>query len=361
MKHLRPLPLSLFLACILAASGALHAGPPDDLDPATIEAAAPPLDLPTELTLDLDAAAVTDLKIDLGGAAGRRPQEIEAPRYTGHLASDFKLNLDSTLLLGAFQDAPPDTQPSADASAASQGDLAKQATDPSAPLALLQFQNVFIPESHAADGYANTFIVQPVIPIPKQGWFPRSVWRPTIPLVTTPDLDAGIDGTTGLGDITIVGGPALDYDWGTIIVGGATTLPTATDERLGARQWQLGPAVGVIASKVVPETIFGVFGYQEWGLGGPGDQYTSQLSFQPIFVRHFDGGWYTGLGDDLWTFNWETNHHYIPLSWRVGKVFSIGDQKVNAFVSSFYNVGDDVPGKGEWGIKLSFSLLFPTG
>ena len=37
----------------------------------------------------------------------------------------------------------------------------------------------------------------------------------------------------------------------------------------------------------------------------------------------------------------------------------MGDQKVNAFVAPFYNVGDDVDGQGEWGIKLSFTLLFP--
>jgi hypothetical protein len=356
------------------ASGVLHAGPPDSLDHVTTEAKASPLDLSTQLTLELDAAAVTDFRIGLAVPAAARRHEIEA-RHGGQPATGLKLDFDGTVLLGAFQDVPPEAAPSAGTAkqatdsatptplmqAISHGDLAKQATNPAAPLMLLQLQNSFIPESHAADGYANQFIIQPVIPVKKLGWLPRTIWRPTIPIVTTPDLDAGIDGTTGLGDITIVGVAALDYDWGELIVGAAATLPTATDDRLGAGQWQLGPAAGAIFSKLVPNTQLGVFAYQEWGLGGPGDQYTSQLSFQPVLVYHFEDGWYTGLGDDLWTFNWETNGNYIPLSWRVGKVFAIGDQKVNMFVSGFYNVGDDVPGKGAWGFKLSFSLLFPTG
>ena len=44
------------------------------------------------------------------------------------------------------------------------------ATDPSAPLLQFQIQNLFIPSTEHADGYANQFIVQPVIPFKKMGW-----------------------------------------------------------------------------------------------------------------------------------------------------------------------------------------------
>jgi hypothetical protein len=64
--------------------------------------------------------------------------------------------------------------------------LAQQATNPVAPLIQLQLQNLFIPDSHNADGYSNQLIVQPVIPIAKQEWLPdflpRSILRPTIPI-----------------------------------------------------------------------------------------------------------------------------------------------------------------------------------
>lgn len=274
---------------------------------------------------------------------------------------DFKLDFTavdmSDVSLGML---PSQDQPAEGtvASGSSQVDLAEQATNPAAPLVQLQFQNVFIPESYAADGYANQFIVQPVIPIAKQSWFPRSLWRLTIPLLTQPDLDVGIDGTGGLGDITLLGGPVFDYDWGMLVVGGVLTMPTATDSRLGARQWQLGPVIGPIFTKVIPKTQFGAIIFQQWGLGGAGDQYTDILSIQPVLTYHFDKGWYTGVGDYIWTFNWETNENYIPLSFKVGRVFTMGDQPVNIFISPYYNVGDEVAGQGQWGIKLSFTLLF---
>ena len=43
---------------------------------------------------------------------------------------------------------------------------ASAATDPSAPLTQLQFQNLFNFETYDASGYANTAIVQPVLPFP---------------------------------------------------------------------------------------------------------------------------------------------------------------------------------------------------
>ncbi len=73
----------------------------------------------------------------------------------------------ASLLLA--QDAKPaasakDTEPAADGDKAS---LANQATNPAAALIQFQLQNIFAPSNRGASGYANTFIVQPVI---------RSVW-----------------------------------------------------------------------------------------------------------------------------------------------------------------------------------------
>jgi hypothetical protein len=67
--------------------------------------------------------------------------------------------------------------PDQSSTATSHADLAKQATDPTAILTQLQLQNIFVPSSNDADGlkangYANTFIIQPVIPIGKSENFP---------------------------------------------------------------------------------------------------------------------------------------------------------------------------------------------
>ena len=47
------------------------------------------------------------------------------------------------------------------------------------------------------------------------------------------------------------------------------------------------------------------------------------------------------------------------MSIKGGRVFKIGNQGVNVFVEPFLNVGDDIAGESEWGIKLNFTLLFP--
>ena len=102
------------------------------------------------------------------------------------------------------QDAKPatsakDTKPAADGDKAS---LANQATNPAAPLIQLQLQNVFSPSNRGASGYANTFIVQPVIPIAlsKTGYFQNIMTRTTLPIHTSANPDGPMTSVTGLGD-----------------------------------------------------------------------------------------------------------------------------------------------------------------
>ena len=83
---------------------------------------------------------------------------------------------------------------------------AAAATDPSVPLTQFQFQNTFVPNTYNADGYANTFVIQPVVPL-HLNWdfFPYHIIRPTLPIIAPtadPDGPAGVEG--GLGDLTIL-------------------------------------------------------------------------------------------------------------------------------------------------------------
>lgn len=293
------------------------------------------------------------------------PARTTAPSTTP-IPTDMNLRLHQVPGRG-FQDSATKLQdPAAGAAGAGKPDLASQATNPASPLVQFQLQNIWLPENNdsRSNDSANQFIVQPVIPVSAMGWFPRSVWRPTIPILNTPDLEFGsvqIAGTSGLGDISLIGGPVIDYDWGMIVVGPAIVFPSATDERLGERQWQLGPLVGPIATKVIPHMQFGALVWNQWGLGGVGDGDLNQMTVQPILNYHFSEGWYTGVGDYAYTFNWETDDNYLPVSAKVGRVFAMGQQHVNVFFTPFYNVGDDIPGSGKWGFKLSFTLLLPTG
>jgi len=269
---------------------------------------------------------------------------------------------------------------------AAHGNLADQATDPTAALIAVKFQNYLVIQSMDkgpidADGLANVFDLQVVAPIPKLGWFPRSIFRPTIPMVTTPDLSLDIPGgtppggpgsdleftgiskdkgsQTGLGDTAFVWLPVWDFDWGTVGFGPAGAFPTATDDILGARKWTLGPAI-VGLFKMIPKVQFGALVFNTWSLGGPGDNDVNSMTIQPILTWHFAPGWYTGIGDPAFSFDWENdNNIYAPLSLRLGKIVTLGSQHIDVNVQGIYNVGDRIPGKDRWGLKFTLNFLFP--
>jgi hypothetical protein len=252
-----------------------------------------------------------------------------------------------------------DAAQAAGGSSQSHSDLAQQATNPVAPLIQLQLQNIFIPSSEGASGYANQLIVQPVIPIPKNSIIPvASILRPTIPIVSSPDIDGGPKGTTGLGDtawVYVLNGPT---SWGVFGAGAAGAIPTATDLRLGARKWTLGPSLFGLYTKI-PNVQIGGLLFNTWSVGGSGPNDVNSLALQIVANYHWGDGWYAGWGDQALTYNWETNEAFIPISTRLGKVGGIGNQKVNVFGEFIYNVGDTITGQPEWGFKLNVTLLFP--
>lgn len=242
----------------------------------------------------------------------------------------------------------------------SHADLAAQATNPVARLIQFRVQNYFIFENiGTSDEYANQFDIQPVIPIPKLGFIPRAIFRPTIPVVTTPDVPGGPSGTTGLGDIPYVYLFAFDHKSAVLGVGPGGAFPTATDDRLGARKWTLGPSVLGMYSGI-PHFQMGALITNTWSVGGPGASDVNELSVQPIFNYHFGDGWYTGWGDQAISVDWENgNAVYAPLSFRLGKVYAIARQHMESNMQFIYNVGDDIPGKDQWGLKFTVTLLFP--
>jgi hypothetical protein len=258
-------------------------------------------------------------------------------------------------------------------------DLASQATNPAAALIQLQLQNVFRPESYNSSGYANTFIVQPVIPfaLGKDKYFQNLIVRPTIPLaVTTPDPDGREAQTTALGDTTILAALAhkqkvsdtFGYEWAPM---GTIVLPTSTDDRTGGDNIAMGPGFLVIGAKkgwLTKGDIFqfGFYGYNIWDVASDNDD-VSTLFVGPLATYHFaklfdQPGWYLRWTDELMNWDWEDKapdgKASIPVGAALGRVFAIGKQPVNIFLASDYYAehrGTD----SKWDIKLNVTFLFP--
>ncbi len=238
---------------------------------------------------------------------------------------------------------------------------AAAATDPSVPLAQLQLQNLFGFETYDASGYANTFIVQPVIPlhIGEDSFFPYHIIRATLPIIAPtadPDGPRGVQG--GLGDTTIVDAyihpcEALKTNFG---VGYVATLPTRTHSSLGLGEWQFGPSL-VMISRAVPKWIVG--GLVEVPFSLESDAYSVQM--QGIALRLLPNEWFIGWGDQIIKFDDQNGGYDIPLSLQFGKVAKVGKTPMKFFIEPIYTPEGlrSGPGGTKWAFKFNVTTLFP--
>jgi len=270
-----------------------------------------------------------------------------------------------------------DTKPAAGGDKAS---LANQATNPAAPLIQFQLQNVFAPSNRGASGYANTFIVQPVIPfsLGKDSYFQNIITRTTLPINTSANPDGAMTSVTGLGDTTMIAVAAhkakisktLGYVWGPIA---AMQLPTATSDRTGTDKYSLGGGALLMFSKAGlfanGDTLqFGLYGYNLWSAAGRDSRRNVSTFFMgPILNYHFNKflgqkGWYMRWTDSLQSYDWKaggSDTASIPVGGALGKVFAIGKHNFNVFLGGNYNAAYRSGISERWNIKLNVTLLLP--
>jgi hypothetical protein len=146
---------------------------------------------------------------------------------------------------------------------------------------------------------------------------------------------------------------ARNATWG---IGPVAALPTASEDEFGTGKYSLGPTA-MYMYKGVPKNLFGILVYNEWSVGGDSDRDdVNVLSFQPIWVIHFDWG-YIGWTDQLATIDWENDDEYsIPVGLRFGKVFP-GKTPLNLAIQPYYYFNDSA--EDTYGIKLTASFVKP--
>ncbi len=233
-------------------------------------------------------------------------------------------------------------KPAAKAAAGGKGtghddSLAAAATNPISNLIQFQLQNIFIPTSWDASGYANQFLIQPVIPINLHNKiFPTLITRITLPIVTTPNPDGPISGTTGAGDMILLTAAVNNQPWGMIGVGPTFTFPTASDSRTGSEKWQAGPTLVVFVTKFKPWQIGALYYTQHSFAGTSARSSVSKMFYQPILIRQFSKGWYAGLPDLASTTDFRTGGNTINFTGlRVGKVTKVKKQPLNVFLQGW--------------------------
>ena len=243
--------------------------------------------------------------------------------------------------------------------------LAGAATNPIANLIQFQMQDQYSPSSHNADGYSNVAIIQPVVPI-KLPWekVPLLVTRTTLPYITTPKPDNGVGRHDGFGDIVAQGYflPKLETKGVSLGLGYNLTIPSAGDnDFVGSGKWSLGPGL-VFVNMQTPSWLWGILSYSSFSFADANSDrsYVSNISIQPVLVKHFSKGWYAALPDVPQTYNFRTDLWTLNIGPRVGRVMKFGKQPVNLFGQVTYNpLDNDDQVAAEWSFKINLTLLFP--
>jgi hypothetical protein len=187
------------------------------------------------------------------------------------------------------------------------------------------------------------------------------ITRTIVPLISQPLSPSGRESKFGLGDIN----PQFYFSpitkskitWG---IGPTFVLPTATDQSLGQGKWSAGPAAVVVVT--TKRMVFGAVGNNVWSFSGAnGRQDVNQMLVQPFLNYNLSDGWYL-VSAPVITANWEApeedDQWLVPIGGGFGRVFAIGEQKVNATLQAYWNVVRP-DNAGDWSLRAQVQFLFP--
>ena len=231
--------------------------------------------------------------------------------------------------------------------------LAQQLSNPVAALISVPFQYNYT-RTWGDDGYQNRLNIQPVVPISiSTDW--NVISRTILPIIQQKDVRPG-ETQFGLGDTvqSFFFSPKAPTSSGLIWgVGPAMLLPTGTDG-IGADTWAFGPTV-VLLKQTGPWTI-GVLANQLWDTGGPAD--INSLFVQPFVTRALGKG-RTIIFNTETTYNWDNDQWSIPFNLGYSKVSRMGHQLVSNYIGLTVFADTPFDNGPDWGIRYTFTLLFP--
>ncbi len=238
-----------------------------------------------------------------------------------------------------------------------QEDSAAQANNPLADIRAFNIQNYYIGTlTGPGDQSANQLILRYAQPVS----IGNSDWliRASLPFNSFPVGTAGAT-ENGIGDFDIfaayqfdTGDPAVSFAIGPQIV-----APTASDDRLGSEQWQLGLA-NVYFNARSPTLQYGYLLTWRGGVGDTNGRPRASLgAFQPFVFYQLGQGWYTG-GAPIWTYNFQNNDYSVPLGIRIGKVFKRNTTVFNVFVEPQWSVHDSGTGLPKQQVFFAVNMQF---
>lgn len=206
-------------------------------------------------------------------------------------------------------------------------DLAKKLANPIEPLISVPFQSNFDFWLGAdREGWRYTMNLQPVIPIQLSKDL-NLISRTTLPIIEQDGISASTE-QTGLGDMLqsffISPSKTGPFIWG---AGPALLIPTATDTRMGAGKFGIGPTLVVL--KQQGGWTYGAMTNHVWSVAGHRDRADVSSTFIQPFVSYTTrSAWTYSLNTES-TYDWVGKEWSTPVHLTVTKLVRFGRQPVS--------------------------------
>ncbi len=282
-------------------------------------------------------------------------------------------------------------------------DLAKQLANPISSLISVPFQaNYDAGAGPTDDGWKFTLNVQPVIPVSiNKDW--NLIIRAIVPIIAQKDLFyrevpgyPGLSGDvldelppgvrneadelgrelyeravkknpqnryqSGLGDtaLSFFFSPKAPTAVGGIIwgVGPVVLAPTAGHPFLGGGKWGAGPTI--VALKQSGGWTYGALANHIWSFAGESDRNDISATYLQPFVAYTTKTHTTFTVASESTYDWTNDQWTVPVVGSISQVLKIGKQPISVQLGGKY-FAEGPSGAPEWGARLTFTLLYPTG
>ena len=259
-----------------------------------------------------------------------------------------------------------------------EADLAKKLQNPVANLISVPFQNNFdYGGGMLGHGSQYTVNIQPVIPFKlSSDW--NLITRTIVPITQLTHIQPQNVG--GLGDIvqSFFFSPAQPVGGLIVGIGPVFLYPTGSDDRISANQWAAGPTA-VLLKQTGPWTV-GMLANHLQGFGGIGhngqggttlapSEFTAattrdrsgrvSTTFLQPFASYTFPTYTTVSTSTEASYDWTGRQWIVPVTAGVSQLVKLGGQPFSVGLSGKYIPVQPV-GAPAWGMRLTFTLLFPT-